>query len=47
MLAHKDATVAASVDGVEYLFKKNKIDAVRGTGTIVASGRGEGDGRGR
>ncbi len=38
MLAHKDASVAASVAGVEYLFKKNKIDALHGTGTIVAPG---------
>ena len=38
MLAHKDASVAASVAGVEYLFKKNKIDALHGTGTIIAPG---------
>ncbi len=38
MLAHKDATVEASVAGVEYLFKKNKIDGMHGTGTIVAPG---------
>ena len=26
MMAHKDATVAANVNGVAFLFKKNKID---------------------
>src|SRR3977135_239016 len=31
MLAFKDAGVKGNVDGVEFLLKKNKIDAVRGT----------------
>ncbi len=39
MLAHKDAAVAASVAGVEYLFKKNKIDTLRGTGAIAGPGK--------
>jgi dihydrolipoamide dehydrogenase len=39
MLAHKDATVKANTDGVAFLFKKNKIDALRGTGRILAPGR--------
>jgi dihydrolipoamide dehydrogenase len=39
MLAHKDATVAANVGGVAFLFKKNKIDGIRGTGRIVGAGR--------
>ena len=26
MMAHKDATVASNVNGVAFLFKKNKID---------------------
>jgi dihydrolipoamide dehydrogenase len=39
MLAHKDAAVAASVNGVEYLFKKNKIDTLRGTGAIAGPGK--------
>jgi dihydrolipoamide dehydrogenase len=39
MMAHKDATVAANVGGVAFLFKKNKIDAFRGTGRIVAAGK--------
>jgi dihydrolipoamide dehydrogenase len=39
MLAHKDATVDANVKGVEFLFKKNKIDTFRGTGRIVSAGK--------
>jgi dihydrolipoamide dehydrogenase len=39
MLAHKDATVEASVKGVEFLFRKNKIDAFIGTGTIAGPGK--------
>jgi dihydrolipoamide dehydrogenase len=39
MLAHKDATVEANVKGVEFLFKKNKIDTFRGTGRIVSAGK--------
>src|SRR5271155_4523187 len=31
--------VEANVKGVEFLFKKNKIDAFRGTGRIVAPGQ--------
>ena len=39
MLRHKDDTVTANVNGVEFLFKKNKITAFRGTGSIGAAGR--------
>src|SRR5690606_1260970 len=39
MLAHKDDTVTANVAGVEFLFKKNKITAFRGVGSIAAPGR--------
>ncbi|WP_315926255.1 dihydrolipoyl dehydrogenase [Mesorhizobium sp. SP-1A] len=39
MMAHKDATVAANVSGVAFLFKKNKIDTYRGTGRIVSAGK--------
>jgi dihydrolipoamide dehydrogenase len=39
MLAHKDKTVEANVKGVEFLFKKNKIDAFRGTAKIVSAGK--------
>lgn len=39
MLAHKDATVEANVNGVAFLFKKNKIDSFRGTGKVVSAGK--------
>src|SRR6185312_757949 len=39
MMKHKDDTVAANVNGVAYLFKKNKIDAFIGTGSIAGPGR--------
>jgi dihydrolipoamide dehydrogenase len=39
MMGHKDAVVKSNVDGVAYLFKKNKIDWLHGTGKIVAAGR--------
>ncbi len=38
MMGHKDSVVEANVSGVEFLFKKNKIDAFRGTGVIAAPG---------
>ncbi|MFZ1679434.1 MAG: FAD-dependent oxidoreductase, partial [Rhizobiaceae bacterium] len=38
MMAHKDATVKANVDGVAFLMKKNRIDVVSGTGRIVSAG---------
>ncbi|MDB5522655.1 MAG: lpdA [Rhizobium sp.] len=39
MLAHKDAVVKSNVDGVAFLFKKNKIDAFQGTGKIIGQGK--------
>ncbi len=39
MMAHKDATVKSNVDGVTFLFKKNKIDAFIGTGSIPEAGK--------
>ncbi len=39
MMAHKDATVKSNVEGVSFLFKKNKIDGIQGTGKIVAAGK--------
>jgi dihydrolipoamide dehydrogenase len=39
MMAHKDTTVAANVNGVAFLFKKNKIDAYRGTGKVLGAGK--------
>jgi dihydrolipoamide dehydrogenase len=39
MMEHKDATVASNVNGVAFLFKKNKIDGIQGTGRIVSAGK--------
>jgi dihydrolipoamide dehydrogenase len=39
MMAHKDATVKSNVDGVAFLFKKNKVDSFIGTGRIVSGGK--------
>ncbi|RWH74570.1 dihydrolipoyl dehydrogenase [Mesorhizobium sp.] len=39
MMAHKDTTVASNVNGVAFLFKKNKIDSFRGTGKVVGAGK--------
>ena len=41
MLAHKDKTVRANTDGVAFLFKKNKITGVIGTGRIAKAGEVE------
>ena len=41
MLKFKDEGVDGNVKGVDYLLKKNKIDALRGTGRIVAAGKVE------
>ena len=39
MMAHKDATVKSNVDGVAFLMKKNKVDVLTGTGTVVGEGK--------
>jgi dihydrolipoamide dehydrogenase len=39
MMKHKDETVAANVNGVAFLFKKNKIDWIKGEGSILGTGR--------
>ena len=39
MMKHKDDTVAANVNGVAFLFKKNKIDLIVGAGRIAAKGK--------
>lgn len=39
LMAHKDGVVKANVDGVGFLFKKNKIDSFTGLGKIVAAGK--------
>jgi dihydrolipoamide dehydrogenase len=39
MMKHKDGVVESNTTGLAYLFKKNKIDAIRGTGAIAGPGR--------
>ncbi len=39
MMAHKDATVKSNVEGVAFLFKKNKIDSFIGTGKVLGEGK--------
>jgi dihydrolipoamide dehydrogenase len=39
MMKHKQDTVDANVQGVGFLLKKNKVDAVHGLGTILAAGK--------
>lgn len=41
LMKHKDDTVAANVNGVGFLLKKNKIETFHGTGTIKAPGKVE------
>jgi dihydrolipoamide dehydrogenase len=48
LLKYKQSNVDANVKGVDFLFKKNKIEAFRGIGRIVAPGKVEvkaGDGK--
>jgi len=37
MLAYKDGVIKANTQGIEFLFKKNKIDYVKGWGEIVSA----------
>lgn len=39
MMKHKDSVVGANVKGIEYLFKKHKIDWLKGEGTVTAPGK--------
>ena len=39
MLAYKDETIAQNTKGVEFLFKKNKIDWLKGWGSIPEKGK--------
>jgi dihydrolipoamide dehydrogenase len=39
MMGHKDTTVTANVNGVSFLFKKNKIDSFQGVGRVLAAGK--------
>ncbi|KZL19959.1 dihydrolipoyl dehydrogenase [Pseudovibrio sp. WM33] len=41
MLAHKDKVIDGNVTGIDYLFKKNKIDVHTGTGRVLGAGRVE------
>jgi dihydrolipoamide dehydrogenase len=41
MMKHKDDTVAANVNGVAFLFRKNKIESFFGTGKVLAAGKVE------
>lgn len=44
MMKHKDDVVEANTKGIEFLFKKNKIDWLKGTGKIAKAGTVEVDG---
>ena len=39
MLAFKDAGVEGNVKGIDFLFRKNKVEAVHGTARIIAPGK--------
>jgi dihydrolipoamide dehydrogenase len=39
MMAHKDKSVGELTRGVEFLFKKNKVEGIVGEGTITAPGK--------
>ena len=38
MIEYKDGVIKANTDGIEFLFKKNKVDYVKGWGQIVSAG---------
>ena len=46
MMKFKDEAVDGNVKGVDFLLKKNKVDAVRGVGRIVGPGKVEVKGEG-
>ena len=41
MMGHKDEVVESNVKGIDFLFKKNKIDSFHGAGKIIAAGKVE------
>ncbi len=45
MMAHKDGVVGANTQGIEFLFKKNKIEWIKGTATIEEAGKVSVDGK--
>lgn len=45
MMAHKDKVVAANTQGISFLFKKNKVTHLVGTGSITAAGAVEVSGK--
>jgi dihydrolipoamide dehydrogenase len=44
MMARKGDVVSANVKGVEFLFKKNKVDWIKGSGRVAAPGKVDVDG---
>lgn len=44
MMAFKDSVVKANTQGIEFLFKKNKVDWLKGAGKITAKNKVEVDG---
>ncbi|HJS30642.1 MAG TPA: FAD-dependent oxidoreductase, partial [Alphaproteobacteria bacterium] len=41
MMGHKDKVVADNTGGIVFLFKKNKVDWIKGAGRVAGSGRVE------
>jgi dihydrolipoamide dehydrogenase len=42
MLGYKDDVIGQNTKGIEFLFKKNKVDWIKGWATIPAAGQGAG-----
>jgi dihydrolipoamide dehydrogenase len=39
MMAHKDKTVKSNTDGIAYLFKKNKVEWIKGAAKVTGAGK--------